>query len=286
MNQRIINYTNLTRLSNPIGIALLFLPCLFGIFLALKKTNLNFFTTIWIIFLFGLGSVIMRSAGCVINDILDLNFDRQVFRTKNRPLAAQKINRLEALMLLTLLLLIGFLILLQFNIATIISGFFALTLAATYPLMKRITYYPQIFLGMAFNFGIIMASLTILDRIDLSFVVLYLAAIIWTLIYDTIYAYQDIEDDLRIGVKSSAIKFAKNPKIILLSLTFVMFCLIFFVGSLENLSQSYFLLNLGAFAFLAQKIMSCNFNNPQNCLKVFRDNFWVGVLILTAIFFS
>ena len=170
MNQRLTNYLSLTRIHNPIGIGLLFLPCLFGIFLSLKQINLDLNQSLWFIFLFGFGSVIMRSAGCVINDICDQKFDSQVHRTKNRPLAAKKISRFEAWLLLFVLLLCGLLILLQFNLATILSGFFALILAATYPLMKRVTYYPQIFLGFAFNFGILMSGFAILGKINLSFI--------------------------------------------------------------------------------------------------------------------
>ncbi len=284
MAQRFINYINLTRINRPIGIGLLFLPCLFGIFLAEKKSHLDFSQIFWMILLFALGSTIMRSAGCVVNDIFDQKFDRQVERTKNRPLASGKISQHEALILLSILLLIGLLILLQFNLATIISGFFALALAATYPLMKRITYYPQIFLGLAFNFGILMASLAILGRINCSFVILYLSAIIWTLIYDTIYAYQDIEDDLKIGVKSSAIKFSKNPRNILLALNLLMFAALFLVGFLESLNWHFFLISGAAFFLSAQKIITCDFKNTQNCLKVFKENFWIGSLISIGIF--
>lgn len=226
----------------------------------------------------------MRSAGCVINDIFDKNFDQKVARTKNRPLANGTISRYEALALLATLLALGLVILLQFNFITILSGFCALILATTYPLMKRITYYPQIFLGLAFNFGILMSGFAILGRINLSFVILYLAAIVWTLIYDTIYAYQDIEDDLKIGVKSSAIKFRKNPKIILNSLSVLMFVLLVFLGIKESFGLNFFFCILAATFFLIQKISSCSFDNPQNCLKIFRDNFWIGILILSGIF--
>ena len=149
----------------------------------------------------------MRSAGCVINDLFDKKFDEKILRTKNRPLASGKVSRFEALILLGLLLILGFVILLQFNFKTILSGFFALALVATYPLMKRVTHYPQIFLGLTFNFGILMSGLVFLEKITLDFIILYIAGIIWTVIYDTIYAYRDIEDDLKIGVKSTAIKF-------------------------------------------------------------------------------
>jgi 4-hydroxybenzoate polyprenyltransferase len=277
-------YVSLTRIDNPIGIALLFLPCLFGISLSLKKTTLNFSETFWIIFLFGLGSIIMRSAGCVINDIFDQKFDAQVQRTKNRPLAAKKVTTFEALLLLAFLLFLSLIILLQFNQNTILSGLVALVLAATYPLMKRITYYPQIFLGLAFNFGILMSALAILDSLDFSFFILYFSAIIWTLIYDTIYAFQDIEDDLKIGVKSSAIKFSENPKQILLFLTLIMFLTLYYLGLREFFGFSFFLINLGAFTLLMTKIANCDFTKPEACLKIFKDNFWIGILILTAIF--
>lgn len=284
MYQQFINYANLTRINRPIGIGLLFLPCLFGVLLAEKKAHLDFGNTLWLILLFAIGSTIMRSAGCIINDIFDQKFDRAVERTKNRPIASGQISQTQALILLAFLLSVGLIILLQFNNATIISGFVALALATTYPLMKRITYYPQFFLGLAFNFGIIMASLAIIGRITFSCITLYFAAIIWTLIYDTIYAYQDIEDDLKIGVKSSAIKFQSNPRYILSALNLVMLIAFFTVGFLQSLTWHFFLISSAACALLAQKIILCDFSNPQKCLKIFKENFWIGSLISIAIF--
>ncbi len=284
MYQRLIYYADLSRINKPIGIGLLFLPCLQGIFLAEKKIAFDFEKIFWMILLFGLGSIVMRSAGCIINDIFDQKLDREVARTKDRPLAAKKISQNEALILLAILLLCGLVILLQFNFTTIISGLLALTLAATYPLMKRITYYPQLFLGLAFNFGILMSGLAMLGRIDIGFVALYFSAIIWTLIYDTIYAYQDIEDDLKIGIKSSAIRFGKTPKNILLTLSLLMFSLLFLVGFLESFSWHFFLISFATFLFLSKKIIDCDFNNGATCLKVFKDNFWIGSLISIAIF--
>ena len=273
----------MTILNRPIGIWLLFLPCLFGISLSIKKVALNPKDILYFTILFGLGSFIMRSAGCIINDIFDHKFDAQVKRTKNRPIAAQKITHLEALKLLVLLLICGLIILLQFNYLTILSGFFALILAITYPLMKRITYYPQIFLGLAFNFGILMSGLAITQKIDVSFIILYLASIIWTLIYDTIYAYQDIEDDLKIGVKSATIKFSKNPKIILSSLSLIMFFIICYLGIKESFKIGFFISNFLALFFLIYKIKNCDFKNDKNCLEVFKANFLVGFLILIGI---
>lgn len=278
------NYIKLTRLNQPIGILLLFLPCLFGIVLAVKKLenpNLNYIA--WIIFLFSIGSILMRSAGCVINDIFDKKFDEKIFRTKNRPLAANNLSQKQALIFLAFLLFLSFLILLQFNFVTILSGFFALVLVITYPLTKRFTYYPQIFLGLTFNFGILMASFAILETIDLDFLVLYLSAIIWTVIYDTIYAFQDIEDDLRIGVKSTAIKFSKNPKRILILLNLFMFLDLFYLGVINKFNSGFFFLILLACLFLLKKITKCDFANPKKCLAAFKANFLVGILILTAL---
>jgi 4-hydroxybenzoate polyprenyltransferase len=268
------------RLDRPIGIALFFLPCLFGIALAAKQlTEVKLGSTI---FLFFIGAILMRSAGCVMNDLFDQKIDAKVARTKSRPLAAKEVTVHQALILLAVLLFLSFLILLQFNIKTIFAGCVALVLVVLYPLMKRITYYPQIFLGLVFNFGLLMASLAILQKIDLDVALFYIAIILWTVIYDTIYAYQDIEDDMKIGVKSTAVRFGKNPKKILLTLSLLMFVLLLFVGWKREFQPTYFLTILVADLFLNQKIQNCDFQNSQNCLAVFKANFWFGVLILIA----
>lgn len=278
------NYIKLTRLNQPTGILLLFLPCLFGIFLTLKKSpHFDILEIVGIVILFLIGSIVMRSAGCIINDLLDQKFDEKVTRTKHRPLVAKKVSRWEALILLSILLLLGLFILLQFNRPTICSGFAALFFVATYPLMKRCTHYPQVFLGLTFNFGILMTSLAMLKNINLAAIILYFSCIIWTVIYDTIYAYQDISDDLRIGVKSTAIKFQKNPKKILTALNFLLFTALSFLGWKENFDSGFFLAILVADLFLNQKIKSCDFANSQNCLQIFKANIWVGFLILLAI---
>lgn len=278
------NYIKLTRLNQPVGILLLFLPCLFGISLSLKSLpDFYFLESLKIIGLFFLGSIIMRSAGCVINDLTDQKFDEEVARTRSRPLAAKNISRRAAFILLGFLLFFGLLILLQFNAATILSGFVAMILVITYPLMKRVTYYPQVFLGLTFNFGVLMTSLALLGRISLSATILYFACIIWTVIYDTIYAYQDIEDDLKIGVKSTAIKFQNNPKKVLTFLNFLLFLTLIFLGSKAKFESGFFLAILVADLLLNHKIKNCDFSDSQQCLKVFKANVWVGILILTAI---
>ena len=278
------NYIKLSRLNQPTGIWLLFLPCLCGIFLAIKNLPLLVVNEIsQTLILFFIGSIIMRSAGCVINDLIDVKFDEKVSRTKKRPLASKAISRRDAAIFLAILLGFGFEILLQFNFKTILGGFVAMILVCTYPLMKRITYYPQIFLGLTFNFGVILSALALQNDITLAALILYAALIIWTLIYDTIYAFQDIEDDLRVGVKSSAIAFRKKPELILNALNLLMFALLVFLGIFQNFSPLFFIfVALGNF-ILAYKITSCDFKNSQNCLKVFKENIWIGALISLAI---
>ncbi|MBM3579673.1 MAG: 4-hydroxybenzoate polyprenyltransferase [Alphaproteobacteria bacterium] len=274
-------YLRLTRLHQPTGIWLLFLPCLFGIFLAQKSAHLQMIELAWIIFLFLVGSVVMRSAGCVINDLFDQKFDALVARTKSRPLAAKELSRQRAFILLDLLLLLGLVILLQFNQQTIFSGFIALALVATYPLMKRITYYPQIFLGLTFNFGILMSSLAMLGNISLTTVLLYTASIIWTVIYDTIYAFQDIEDDLRFGVKSTAIKFKNQPKKILGFLALMMLVILIILGFVADLSFGYFFVILLSCSALISQIQK--YDLATGALKLFKSNVWIGVGIALAV---
>jgi 4-hydroxybenzoate polyprenyl transferase len=274
------NYLKLIRIDKPIGTWLLFLPCLFGLALVSKNHNID---VIYCAGLFFIGSFLMRSSGCIINDIWDRNFDKKVERTKNRPIASGEISVRNAAIFLIILLSLSLLILLQFNLPTIILGFVSLAFVAFYPSMKRLTFYPQIFLGLTFNLGILFASTAVLGKITLASFLLYAANIIWTIIYDTIYGYQDLEDDLKIGVKSTAIKFGENPQRILLSLTAIYFLLLILVGIIDNLKFSYFPLILLAAAHLSCQIKTCNFSDGRSCLKKFKSNFWVGIIVLTAI---
>lgn len=288
MDKKIKAFIDLTRINRPAGIMLLALPCWFGVFLAAKNTVYFAPDFTWgdlfrILFLFSLGAVLMRSAGCVINDIFDRKFDAQVARTKMRPLPSGRLSVLEAVVLLMVLLFLSLLILLQFNFYAIVAGLGALGLVVCYPLMKRITFYPQIFLGLTFNYGILMADLAINQAVTKSSLALFAACIIWTLIYDSIYAFQDIEDDLLVGVKSSAIKFAKNPKIIFTFLTAAMFVLIGFVGFLQDFYLWFYLLLAVAFFYEIYLVIACDYSDPRYCLKVFKANVWVGILILAAI---
>jgi 4-hydroxybenzoate polyprenyl transferase len=225
----------------------------------------------------------MRSAGCVINDIFDQNFDKNVERTKNRPIAAGKISTKQAAIFLTFLLFLGFLILIQFNEKTILAGIFSLILVFSYPLTKRVTYYPQVFLGLTFNFGIIMASFATLGKLTSASIILYVACIIWTVIYDSIYAFQDIEDDLKIGVKSSAIKFQNNPKVFIISLIILHLLFLLYLGQFMQFSGIYFIMILIADLTMIKKIKYCDFKSSKSCLKIFNFNVCSGIMVLLSL---
>ena len=227
---------DLIRFTKPIGFLLLMWPCWFG--LAILPIN-QYELIIWYL-LFFLGAFLMRSAGCIINDLIDANIDKKVDRTKNRPLAAEKLSRKEAIMVLILFLLPSFAILLQFNFYTIIFGIAILPLIIIYPLMKRYTHWPQLILGLIFNYGIILISINFLNEINIDYIILYIGCIFWTLSYDTIYAYQDREDDILSNIKSTAVLFNEKGTI------FVKFFYLIFMATIGFLvwKNSGSLLNL------------------------------------------
>ena len=209
MTDHIRNFIDVTRLNKPIGFLLLFWPCSWGLSLALYFDK-NFYTFFYYLILFFLGSVLMRSAGCIVNDIVDEKIDRKVKRTKSRPIASGKLNKIIAWSYVLILCSLALAVLLQFNFLTISLGVFSMVFAFSYPFMKRFTYWPQLYLGFTFNWGIIMAWAAIENDISYLPILLYVGAIFWTLGYDTIYGVQDISDDEVIGVKSTAIKFKKK----------------------------------------------------------------------------
>ena len=205
-------FLNLTRLNKPIGFMLLFWPCSWGLaFAYINNNDLELF--IYYLILFFLGSVLMRSAGCIFNDIVDKDFDKKVKRTQKRPLASNQISISLSFFYVIILCLLALLILLQFNLFTIFLGLASMFLAFSYPYMKRFTYWPQLFLGITFNWGIIMAWTAVNNFITLEIIILYISAIFWTLGYDTIYGAQDMTDDEIIGIKSTSIKFKDNIKL-------------------------------------------------------------------------
>ena len=276
-------FAELTRLKKPIGYMLLFWPCSWGLTIAYDlSSNLNIY--FFYLLLFFLGSVLMRSAGCIVNDILDRKFDKEVFRTKDRPIASGKISVKLALSYSLILCLIAFLVLINFNFFTIIIALASMPLAFTYPLMKRFTYWPQLFLGITFNYGLLLGWTSINEEINLIPIIFYIGAIFWTLGYDTIYGFQDIEDDEIIGVKSTSIKFKKNPKIFL-SLCYFIFILFFiFTGIKLNFNNYYFIgAMIVTFHLFFIQIINFDKENKEKCLKIFKSNNLLGLMILICI---
>ena len=272
-------FIELTRLKKPIGFMLLFWPCAWGLTLAYDfSSSLNNYFFYLIIFF--LGSVFMRSAGCIVNDILDKEFDAKVFRTKNRPIASGKVSVKLAIFYAFALCFLAFLVLINLNLFTIILALGSMPLAFTYPLMKRFTYWPQFFLGITFNYGLILGWTAIKGEISLVPLVFYLGAIFWTLGYDTIYGYQDIKDDEIIGLKSTAIKFKDKAKFFLHScyLTLIIFFLI--GGYLMGFKYLYFIFMLvPIFHLLFFQVKLFNSKNPHLCLQIFKSNNFLGLIL-------
>ena len=276
-------FLELTRLKKPIGFLLLFWPCLWGLTLANDFSNNNFLFIKYCIF-FLLGAVLMRSAGCIVNDILDRNIDQMVERTKNRPIACGQISVKQSLILVLVLCSVAFTILIQFNLNTIILGLVSMPFAFTYPLMKRFTYWPQLFLGVTFNYGLIMAWVSITNEINIYPIIFYIGAIFWTLGYDTIYGFQDIKDDEIIGVKSTSIKFKKNPKIFLTSCYLILYLSILILGIIMSFNLYYFLFSILIFVHLMfYQIKNLEVLDPTKCLKIFKSNNFLGLLVFINI---
>ena len=277
-------FIDLTRLKKPIGFMLLFWPCIWGLTLVYdfnsSLSNYIFFSS-----LFLAGSILMRSAGCIVNDIVDKNFDKKVERTKNRPIASGKVSVKLALIYSIVLCGLAFLVLINFNKFTIYMALLSMPLAFTYPLMKRITYWPQLFLGITFNYGLVLAWISISNEVSLVALVFYFGAIFWTLGYDTIYGFQDIKDDEIIGVKSTSIKFKNDPKKFLLFCYLVFFASLIFVGINMNFKLFYFIFLIIPTAQLFMfQIKNLNISDTNDCLAKFKSNNFLGLIVLINIF--
>ena len=272
-------FIELTRLNKPIGYMLLFWPCVWGLTLVYDfNSEINTYFKYLVFFL--LGSILMRSAGCIINDIADKKFDQKVERTKNRPIASEKISIKLALLYALVLCFCAFLILINFNLLTIVLALASMPFAFSYPLMKRFTYWPQLFLGITFNYGLVLAWVSINNSISLTPILFYIGAIFWTLGYDTIYGYQDIKDDEIIGIKSTSIKFKNNPKTFLtLCYSFLLISLIL-IGALMNFNNIFYLFLIIPFCHLFfYQINFLNINKPEDCLKIFKSNNILGLIV-------
>ena len=275
-------YARLMRLDRPIGWWLLLLPCWWGLTLAQIAAQRGM-PNLWYGLLFLLGAIIMRGAGCTLNDIADRDFDAKVARTRSRPIPSGQVSVQAAFVFLILQCLSGLVILLQFNWTTVAIGAASLVIVAIYPFMKRFTYWPQVFLGLAFNWGALVGWSAIHDGLALSPLLLYLGGLSWTLAYDTIYAHQDKEDDVLIGVKSTALKFGAASLWWIGG--FFVLALLFIEASLW-LAQAHLLAHMGVAAAALHavwQISRLDIDDPQRCLQLFRSNREFGFLILLGL---
>ena len=276
-------FIDLTRLRKPIGFMLLFWPCAWGLTLAFDFSS-NLQSYFFYLILFFLGSVLMRSAGCIVNDILDREFDAKVFRTKTRPIASGKISVKLAIFYALTLCLLALLVLINFNVLTIILALGSMPLAFSYPLMKRYTYWPQLFLGITFNYGLILGWTSIENQISLVPIIFYIGAIFWTLGYDTIYGYQDIKDDEIIGLKSTSIKFKGEAKKFLYICYSILLILFIIGGYYMKFNYSYYLLMIVPLIHLFfYQIKIFDLKNSASCLKAFKSNNFFGLIVFLNI---
>ena len=287
-----IPYLHLSRADRPTGTWLLLLPCWFGILLAyIEKNNLSItFYEIWLLVACTIGAFLMRGAGCTWNDILDKDYDAKVKRTQNRPIPSGQVTIRGAIYWMILQSLLAFIILLTFNKFSVLVACLSLLLVAIYPLAKRFTWWPQIFLGLAFNWGVLVGYSAITHELSVSVFLMYLACIFWTLFYDTIYALQDIKDDTIIGVKSTARLFGKKIKNWLF-LFIIIFTSLFIISILSaNDVYNYFRLTiffLGISILLFHlifQIINLNVSSTVSALKTFKSNRNTGfIVVLTLI---
>ena len=276
-------FIELTRLKKPIGFMLLFWPCAWGLTLSYDfNESLNNY--LYFLILFFLGSVFMRSAGCIVNDILDKEFDVKVLRTKNRPIASGKISIKLGIFYAAVLCFLALIVLINFNLITIILALGSMPLAFTYPLMKRYTYWPQLFLGITFNYGLLLGWTSINSEISLEPLIFYLGAIFWTLGYDTIYGYQDIKDDEIIGLKSTSIKFKYNPLLFLIICYLFFLITILFIGIVMKFNFYFFICIILIFVqFFYFQLKKIDINDSVNCLNLFKSNNLFGLLIFISL---
>jgi 4-hydroxybenzoate polyprenyltransferase len=278
-------YARLARLERPVGAWLLAIPGLWAISLA-QMSQGGGVPDLMLMLLFLVGAFVMRAAGCTFNDIVDRDFDARVKRTEARPIASGQVSVKAAVMFLAALLGLGLLILLQLNALSIALGTASLVLVAIYPFMKRVTYWPQFFLGLAFNWGALLGFAAVTGEITFAALSLYAGGIFWTLAYDTIYAHQDKEDDALIGLKSSALKLGQASK---------GWIAVFFIAALALIDLSGILIGVpvmfhfgvaAAAAHAAWQMARLDIDRPETCLETFRSNRDFGLLIFTGAFLA
>jgi 4-hydroxybenzoate polyprenyltransferase len=271
-------YLRLARLDRPIGTWLLLWPCWWS--LALARPPMSMW---WLFIIFAIGATVMRGAGCVYNDIVDRDFDAAVERTRHRPLAAGVVNVAQAVSFMGILLFIGLLVLLSLNSFAVWLGAASLLIVAIYPFMKRYTDWPQLVLGLAFNWGALLGWAAVKGNVAPPAVALYAAGILWTLGYDTIYAHQDKEDDALLGLRSTALRFGRMTKPWLVLFYGGMTGLLALSAYLANLHPVFYVVGAFAAVHLAAQIIFTDLDDPDSCLRCFRSNHWLGALVFAAI---
>jgi len=273
-------FLKLARMDRPIGIWLLLWPGFWAITMAGPKgQHPDFF----LLGLFLAGAIIMRGAGCALNDIIDRDYDRQVARTSKRPLASGAVSVQGAWLFLTVLSLSGLLILLQLNPFAIALGVFSVVFIGTYPFMKRVTYWPQLFLGLTFNWSALIGWAAVTGTLNLPAFYLYLAGVFWTIGYDTIYAHQDKTDDILVGIKSTALKFGENTRAWLFVLYGLAFGFFFMAGISGDQGSLYFVGLAFVFFHFHFQLKMLDIHSPVTCLKLFKSNNLVGLVLFLAI---
>jgi 4-hydroxybenzoate polyprenyltransferase len=275
----------LARADRPTGFWLLALPCFWSVALASRSIGADY-PDPWLLALFAIGAIVMRAAGCTYNDIVDKDIDAQVARTQTRPLPSGQVSEKAATTFMLALCLIGLAVLLSFNAATIWLGLAVIPIVAVYPLVKRFSYWPQVVLGLAFNWGALLGYTAVLGRLEWAAAVLYAGAIAWTIGYDTIYAHQDREEDALLGLKSTALKFGRATKAWLAGFYALAWLGITIAGLLAG-AEIVFLLGMAAAgAHLFWQVATLNIDDPENCLRRFRSNRDFGLIVFAAIVFD
>jgi 4-hydroxybenzoate polyprenyltransferase len=281
MKSSIQSYISLMRLDKPIGTFLVLWPVLWALWLANDGMP-----SIRLLFIFIAGTIIMRSAGCVINDICDRNLDKFVARTHMRPLAQEKLPISHAWILFFILMALALLLVLQLNLFTILLAVATAFLVMLYPLSKRITQVPQVVLGITFNAGVLLAYSATLEKIPLEAWILFIVCVIWTIAYDTLYAMVDKPDDLKLGIKSTAILFGRYDLIITIVLYVLFFTGMLFIGFIENLGTIYIFSLIAAISYISYYLFNARYNTPSACFKAFIANNTVGLLLFSGIFLA
>ncbi|WP_341753389.1 MULTISPECIES: 4-hydroxybenzoate octaprenyltransferase [unclassified Candidatus Tisiphia] len=275
MPNKIFLSFSLMRLQNPTGYLLVFFSACFGVLL----TNITIYNLVKLLLLFFIGSVVTRGAGSVLNDIFDKDFDKYVLRTKNRPLANGSLKVSDAMILLIILSIISLAILLSLNKTAIYLGFFSCIMIILYPLMKRITFFPQIFLGLTFN-GVLIGNSAVIDKISLEAVIMYIACCFWTIGYDIIYGFMDIEYDKKINLKSMALFLEKKNYKLHLYVYYTIFIILFIIAKIIAAHHLNYIAILCAYMMLIWQVITLEISDPQNCLTRFKNNNYVGLILL------